>query len=89
MEEVQYHCAGRGPFARNDFSADVLQSNASPEEQALHQAKMTEHVAANIDALESGLTGLPITAEEALDLIDLVSDAEPLPDPFDRAVAAW
>jgi len=83
LRQTQYLAAGRGPFKRGDFSADVLEGS-SPEDQARHSERMAEHLAANLGALASGITGKPVTAEEANDLIDLVRDAEPMPDPLGR-----
>jgi len=88
MEELQYICNGRGLFRRNDFSVPFT-DHSTPEASVESSTRMVEHLEANMDALSSGITGQPITAEEARSLIDLVSDAEPQPDPMGRIPVAW
>jgi len=88
LEETQYISSGRGPFRRNDFSGDAGDIS-TPEARTEHDAKMAQHIEANLEAEASGLTGQPITAEEARDLIDLVAGAEPLPDFLGRTPTSW
>lgn len=88
LRQTQYIARGREPFTRGDFSGDILEGS-SPEDQARHSERMAEHLTANLGALASGITGHPITAEEANDLIDLVRDAEPIPDPLGRTAAGF
>jgi hypothetical protein len=87
LQQTQFIAIGRGPFIRNEFSAPTI--GAAPGSYSDDGARMAEHFAANLDAMDSGLTGHPITDEEARGLIDLVADAEPLPDPLGRTPTPW
>lgn len=81
MEETQICSYNNGSFTRSEFSAKVHDEN-TPERQI--QEDIKNHLAANVGAVDQGLTGLPITAAEANYWVSVIEDAQPRPDMFGR-----